>query len=180
MSKQNISTEMNGNSQPTIIDGRYEIQKKIGQGNYGEVWLVTPRRSLVSNKSSQKQYVLKRLNLRSSTGNSSQNDIKTAERESQLLSKLKHPNIVTYIDSFLSADGFLNIVMSYCEGGDLYNRLKDKKSKKESLSEDQIIEWFIQICLALLVRNLLRSAKMKSRFFFRLSTCTRTVFFIEI
>ncbi|CAF4969830.1 unnamed protein product, partial [Rotaria magnacalcarata] len=39
--------------------------------------------------------------------------------------------------------------MAYCEGGDLYTKLKEKKAKKESLAEDQLIEWFIQICMAL-------------------------------
>jgi serine/threonine protein kinase len=43
--------------------------------------------------------------------------------------------------------------MAYCEGGDLYTKLKEKKSKKESLTENQIIEWFIQICMALQVNK---------------------------
>lgn len=132
------------------VDDKYKFLKKIGQGSYGEVWLVLPKRKSTQ-KPSTKEHVLKRLDLRQSANAPSQNDIESAEREAKLLSTLKHPNIVAYTESFRSKDGFLNIVMAYCEGGDLYTRLKEKKSKRELLSEDQIIEWFIQICMALQV-----------------------------
>jgi NIMA (never in mitosis gene a)-related kinase len=134
------------------VRDKYKFLKKIGQGSYGEVWLVLPNNSS-SIKSQTKQHVLKRLDLRPSSNNPTQNDIESAEREAKLLSTLKHPNIVAYIESFRSSDGFLNIVMAYCEGGDLYTKLKEKKSKKESLTENQIIEWFIQICMAIQVNN---------------------------
>ena len=132
------------------VNDKYKFLKKIGQGSYGEVWLVLPKRKSTQ-KPSTKEHVLKRLDLRQSAIAPSQNDIESAEREAKLLSTLKHPNIVAYTESFRSKDGFLNIVMAYCEGGDLYTRLKEKKSKRELLSEDQIIEWFIQICMALQV-----------------------------
>ncbi|KAM9324456.1 serine/threonine-protein kinase Nek4 [Gastrophryne carolinensis] len=37
--------------------------------------------------------------------------------------------------------------MGYCEGGDLYHRLKDQKGKL--LPESQVVEWFVQIAMAL-------------------------------
>jgi len=134
------------------VNNKYEFLKKIGKGSYGEVWLVLPKKSS-SPKFHKKQYVLKRLDLHQTLNTPSQNDIESAEHEAKLLSTLKHPNIVAYIESFRSNDGFLNIVMAYCEGGDLYTKLKERKTKKESLTEDQIIEWFIQICMALQVKN---------------------------
>lgn len=149
MSKRTNSAESN---RPVDMSERYEMLKQIGKGSYGEVWLVLPLRLLPQHKPSTKQYVLKRLDLRSSLTNPTQNDIESAEREAKLLSTLKHPNIVAYTESFRSNDGFLNIVMTYCEGGDLYTKLKEKKNLKQTLSEDQIIEWFIQICMALQVR----------------------------
>ncbi|UJR16149.1 hypothetical protein I4U23_003060 [Adineta vaga] len=130
------------------VNDKYEFIKKIGKGSYGEVWLVLPKTPSAS-KSQSRQQVLKRLDLRQASNDSTQNDIEVAEREAKLLSTLKHPNIVAYTESFRSKDGFLNIVMAFCEGGDLYTKLKEKKSKREALTENQIIEWFIQICLAL-------------------------------
>ncbi|CAF2752766.1 unnamed protein product [Rotaria sp. Silwood2] len=147
LNKQNAS-ELALPSNHVDVNDKYKFLKKIGKGSYGEVWLVSPNSSS-SIKSHTKQYVLKRLDLQSSLNAPSQNDIESAEREATLLSTLKHPNIVAYIESFRSNDGFLNIVMAYCEGGDLYTKLKEKKNKKEFLTEEQIIEWFIQICMAL-------------------------------
>merc|ERR1719181_2586151 len=53
---------------------------------------------------------------------------KDAANEVKVLSSLKHPYIVAYKDSFIE-DGFLNIVMEYADGGDLFTRIqKAKKS----------------------------------------------------
>jgi NIMA (never in mitosis gene a)-related kinase len=134
------------------VNDKYKFLKQIGKGSYGEVWLVLPKRPPVI-KSSTKQYVLKRLDLRQSANNATENDIESAEREAKLLSTLKHPNIVAYTESFRSNDGFLNIVMTYCEGGDLYTKLKERKTNKQLLSENQVVEWFVQICMALQVNN---------------------------
>ena len=136
------------------VNNKYKFIRKIGKGSYGEVWLVSPNKPVTHKPIPVKQYVLKRLNLQQSLNAPSQNDIESAEQEAKLLSTLKHPNIVAYTESFRSNDGFLNIVMAYCEGGDLYTKLKEKKTKKELLVEDQIIEWFIQICMALQVKKL--------------------------
>jgi NIMA (never in mitosis gene a)-related kinase 1/4/5 len=46
-----------------------------------------------------------------------------------LLKQLGHPNIVAYKDSY-SDNGNINIVMSYCEGGDMYNKIKDAEGKQ--------------------------------------------------
>lgn len=40
----------------------------------------------------------------------------------------------------------LCIVMDYCENGDLYQALK--KRRGQLLPESQILDWFVQICLA--------------------------------
>ena len=47
------------------------------------------------------------------------------------------------------SQGVLHIVMSYCEGGDLCTRLKTNKGRL--LPESQVVEWFVQITLALQV-----------------------------
>lgn len=90
-----------------------------------------------------KQYVIKKLNLR----NASSRERRAAEQEAQLLSQLKHPNIVTYKESWEGGDGLLYIVMGFCEGGDLYRKLKEQKG--QLLPESQVVEWFVQIAMAL-------------------------------
>lgn len=42
--------------------------------------------------------------------------------------------------------GSLIIVMAYCEGGDLCKYLR---AQKEILEEQQLVEWLVQICMAL-------------------------------
>ena len=91
----------------------------------------------------------------------------SALREAQLLSSMAHPNIVAYKESFQDSSGnhdgvfirsliwlpgILHIVMAYCEGGDLSSRLK--ACKGVPLAEDQVIEWFVQITLALQVHHI--------------------------
>ncbi len=76
----------------------------------------------------------------------SDRDKMSAQQEAQLLKNLKHPNIVSYKESF-QIDGYLNIVMLFCDGGDLYTKIKEQNGK--FLEETQIVEWFVQIAMAL-------------------------------
>uniref|UniRef100_K1RSG7 non-specific serine/threonine protein kinase n=1 Tax=Magallana gigas TaxID=29159 RepID=K1RSG7_MAGGI len=115
---------------------QFEFIRQIGKGSYGEV-------TLQRHKKDRKQYVLKRINLKKA----SKREQHAAEQEAKLLSKLKHPNIVTYKDSFQGKDGYLHIAMQFCEGGDLYTKLKEQKGVP--LEERQVVEWFVQIAMAL-------------------------------
>ncbi|XP_070702117.1 serine/threonine-protein kinase Nek4 [Pempheris klunzingeri] len=114
----------------------YIFIRVVGKGSYGEV-------NLVKHKTDKKQYVIKKLNLTTS----SKRERRAAEQEAQLLSQLRHPNIVTYRESWEGDDRQLYIVMGFCEGGDLYHRLKQQKG--ELLPERQVVEWFVQIAMAL-------------------------------
>ncbi|XP_028747109.1 serine/threonine-protein kinase Nek4 isoform X2 [Peromyscus leucopus] len=96
----------------------YCYVRVVGRGSYGEV-------TLVKHRQDGKQYVIKKLNLR----NASSRERRAAEQEAQLLSQLKHPNIVTYKESWEGGDGLLYIVMGFCEGGDLYRKLKEQKGQ---------------------------------------------------
>ncbi|XP_011914852.1 PREDICTED: serine/threonine-protein kinase Nek4 isoform X3 [Cercocebus atys] len=114
----------------------YCYLRVVGKGSYGEV-------TLVKHRQDGKQYVIKKLNLQ----NASSRERRAAEQEAQLLSQLKHPNIVTYKESWEGGDGLLYIVMGFCEGGDLYRKLKEQKG--QLLPENQVVEWFVQIAMAL-------------------------------
>ncbi|KAM5315426.1 serine/threonine-protein kinase Nek4 isoform 3-T3 [Glossophaga mutica] len=125
----------------------YSYLQVVGRGSYGEVTLVRHRRD-------GRQYVIKKLNLR----NASSRERRAAEQEAQLLSQLKHPNIVTYKESWEGGDGLLYIVMGFCEGGDLYRKLKEQKG--QLLPESQVVEWFVQIAMALQVLSRLLASSL--------------------
>lgn len=114
----------------------YVKLNSIGRGNYGEAWLVR-------NKYDRKKYVLKSIDLRFAD----EKERIGARQEAELLSRLKHPNIVAYKESFNAPDGYLCIAMGYCEGGDLYHRLRQQNGVL--LPERQVGEWFVQISMAI-------------------------------
>ncbi|XP_066920931.1 serine/threonine-protein kinase Nek4-like [Clytia hemisphaerica] len=116
----------------------YVIGDVIGKGSYGEV-------TLASNKKDKKKYVIKKIDLH----NANAKERTFAQQEVEILSKLRHPNIVSYKESFQTNDGHLAIIMGYCEGGDLYTKLKKQAKQGEFLTETQIVEWFVQIAMAL-------------------------------
>ncbi|VDP70918.1 unnamed protein product [Echinostoma caproni] len=125
----------------------YEFLKAIGKGSYGEVWLCQQSKddkqvSCTNNLVEIVKYVVKKIDI-TQTGHAER---KAALLECKLLSELKHPNIVPYKESFIQS-GFLYIAMGYCEGGDLSTRLKLQNGRL--LAERCLVEWFIQIAIAL-------------------------------
>merc|ERR550514_1749074 len=73
---------------------------------------------------------------------------KDAANEVKVLSSLKHPYIVAYKDSFME-DGFLNIVMEYADGGDLFTKVQKARKAMTKFPEQHILRWFTQALLAL-------------------------------
>lgn len=116
----------------------YVLGDVIGKGSYGEVTLARHRKD-------KKQYVIKKIDFH----NASEKERLYAQQEVDILSKLRHPNIVSYKESFQTEDGGLSIVMGYCELGDLYQHLKKHSKRGEFLEETKIVEWFVQITMAL-------------------------------
>lgn len=62
------------------------------------------------------------------------------------MGKLVHPFIVRYRESFIE-DNTLNIVMEYCDNGDLNHFLK--LQNRRHLKEDKIWRIFLEICFGL-------------------------------
>ncbi|CAK6983307.1 serine/threonine-protein kinase Nek1-like, partial [Scomber scombrus] len=114
---------------------KYEQVKKIGKGGFG-------RAILVKSKEDGHQYVIKEINI----SDMSTEERQKAQQEVKVLSNMSHPFIVQYKESFEEGD-CLYIVMDYCEGGDLSKKIKSQEGKL--FSEEQILDWFVQICLAL-------------------------------
>ena len=66
-----------------------------------------------------------------------------------ILGQLNSKHIVQYIDSFVHGNK-VNIIMEYCEYGDLFTYLKNKASQGlNSLSESSIWKYLIQLCLGI-------------------------------
>lgn len=53
------------------------------------------------------------------------------------MKQMKHANIVGYKDSFIENE-YINIVMTYCEGGDMYAQIKSCGGKHFSESVTKI------------------------------------------
>ncbi|KAG8504610.1 Serine/threonine-protein kinase Nek1, partial [Galemys pyrenaicus] len=114
---------------------KYVRIQKIGEGSFGKA-------ILVKSTEDGRQYVIKEINI----SRMSSKEREESRREVAVLANMKHPNIVQYKDSF-EENGSLYIVMDYCEGGDLFKRINAQKGIL--FQEDQILDWFVQICLAL-------------------------------
>ncbi|XP_052445306.1 probable serine/threonine-protein kinase Sps1 isoform X3 [Carassius gibelio] len=72
-----------------------------------------------------------------------------ARAEIKILKEISHGYIVSYMDPLEDKQsGLYYIVMEYCAGGDLTKKIKTQK-EKGFFEEQQILDWFVQICLAL-------------------------------
>ncbi|XP_023695329.1 uncharacterized protein [Paramormyrops kingsleyae] len=77
------------------------------------------------------------------------NEIKQrTQSEVASLTDIDHRHIVHHVESFTDVNNCY-IVMDYCEGGDLTEKIKEQKSKDTPFLEEKILDWFVQICLAL-------------------------------
>ncbi|XP_077014271.1 serine/threonine-protein kinase Nek3 isoform X5 [Tamandua tetradactyla] len=131
----------------------YRTLRVIGEGSFGRVLLV-------EQQSSNRMFAMKELRLPKSFS-----EMQNSRKEAILLAKMKHPNIVAFQESF-EADGHLYIVMEYCDGGDLMQKIRHQKGKL--FPEDMILNWFTQMCLGVnhihMKRVLHRDIKAKNVF----------------
>ncbi|XP_035280415.1 serine/threonine-protein kinase Nek4-like isoform X4 [Anguilla anguilla] len=117
-----------GNNQSILEQHGYTLVGETGQGAFGKALRV-------KNEKDGKDYVIKTLQKTNMM------------REVSELEALKHPFIVQYNDSF-EDDMNVYIVMEYCEGGNLSEEIKKQKDTGEYFPEDQILTWFVEICMA--------------------------------
>ena len=117
---------------------RYRVVRQIGKGSFGKVFLVHALRE------GGARYVLKTVRLRGVH----QQERDACANEVALLSRLDHPSIVSFKESFLTPQGDLAIVMEYAEGGDLARRIADHRALGRAISEEVAMGWFVQLLLA--------------------------------
>jgi len=110
---------------------RYAVRKKIGSGSFGSVYIADDKSNpgLV--------VVIKKVEL----GGLDEKDRRQATAEAVMLKMLKHQNIVGYRDAFM-VDDTLNIVMEFCEAGDLASHIKKRKKSGEPFAEAEVLDYF--------------------------------------
>lgn len=116
----------------SIIDGKYKILNKIGQGGMSIVYLAM-------NERANKQWAIKEIR---------KDGVKDYEvvrqgliAETDILKRLNHSNLPSIIDVIDRDDTFL-IVMDYIEGKALDYWLK----KEGAQPQERVVEWAKQIC----------------------------------
>ncbi|MDI1242718.1 MAG: serine/threonine-protein kinase [bacterium] len=115
-----------------LLQDRYRIDRQIGQGGMGAVYIATDERfgSVVAIKE---------------TLCMDDNYRKAIEREARLLNSLKHHALPRVTDHFLESNGQF-LVMEYIPGEDLCCILEERG---EPFDADQVLEWADQLLEAL-------------------------------
>ena len=116
----------------TLLQNRYRLEKKIGQGGMGAVFIGKDERfgSVVAIKETlflDEKYR------------------KAFEREARLLNSLKHPALPRVSDHFEDSNGQF-LVMEYIEGDDL-SEIMDRDQKAFALKD--VLDWTLQLLDAL-------------------------------
>ncbi len=127
-----------------VLRGRYKIQKIIGQGGSGSIYLADDIRL------SGRQCALKEVEHNSSLPNEM---IKEARdqffREATVLARLDHPNLPKVSD-FFSIGTRDYLIMDYVPGEDLRTIMLKAKQKNQFLSEIDVLSWISQLSDALI------------------------------
>ncbi len=125
-------------SEGTILNGRYEIIRKIGGGGMGAVYLASDN-NLGGVLRAVKEMV--QTHIEEEQQEKAINDFK---RESMILSSLDHVSIPTIYDYFYDEkESRFYLVMKYISGGDLSARLRSAPEGR--IDEKSVCEWAVQI-----------------------------------
>lgn len=116
----------------SVIDGKYKILNIIGKGGMSVVYLAM-------NEKANKQWAIKEVR---KDGVQNFEVVKQGLIvETDMLKKLKHPNLPSIVD-VIESEGTLLIVMDYIEGKPLSDYLVDQKA----MPQEEVIEWAKQLC----------------------------------
>ena len=115
----------------------YIIQKTLGKGSYGIVYKV-------QKQNTNEIYVLKKIPLKGL----SEKEISEVRQEAKILSSINSDFVVKYFDSF-EENNNINIVMEYCDKGDLNDFILRKKEENKLIEEAIIWNLFIKITIGL-------------------------------
>jgi tRNA A-37 threonylcarbamoyl transferase component Bud32 len=122
----------------TLLNGRYEIVRRIGGGGMGAVYLAKDRH-LGDAARAVKEMVESHID-----DSQHEKAIGDFKRESLLLTSLEHPSIPTIYDYFYDdAAGRFYLVMKYISGGDFASRLRNAPGGR--IDERTVTDWGMQV-----------------------------------
>lgn len=116
----------------TILHGRYRIERVLGSGGFGHVYLAI---DLTSNR----QFAIKEYFV---TGTSGQAQL---QHEARVLSQLHHPNLPAFHEAF-NERGHYFVVLSYIEGTDLTDHIRIARQRNEVIPLPQVLGWILSVC----------------------------------
>lgn len=115
-----------------LVDGRYRILRKVGQGGMSVVYLAR-------DEYENRQWAVKEVR------REGVQDFRVVEQglitETNMLKRLNHPNLPHIVDVIENEDRFL-IVMDYIQG----ISLKDRLSEVGAFSQEDVVRWGMQLC----------------------------------
>ncbi|GCC30369.1 hypothetical protein chiPu_0008817, partial [Chiloscyllium punctatum] len=117
---------------------KYEKVITIGRGASAEVLLM-------NNLETKKLYAVKRIKIDPSLKTRTKEAVM---QEATILTRLKHPHIVTCHEYFIDQEEYVFIVQDYCDGGTLDDVIQSQK-KNEYFAEKDIMRWFVQLVMAI-------------------------------
>jgi len=116
----------------SLVDGKYKILNKVGQGGMSVVYLAM-------NEKANKQWAVKEVR---------KDGIKDFEivkqglvAETDILKKLSHPNLPSIVDVIDTEDSFI-IIMDYIQGNSLNKALDEYGAQPQ----EYVIDWAKQLC----------------------------------
>jgi len=118
--------------QGTVLNGYYRIERALGSGGFGHVYLSVDLRT-------NQQYAIKEYLVAGASGKAQ------LEHEARVLSQLHHPNLPAFQDAF-DERGRYYIVLGYIEGSDLTDLIRVVRQRNEVVPLARILNWIISIC----------------------------------
>jgi len=116
----------------TVLHGRYRVERALGSGGFGHVYLSVDLQSGT-------QYAIKEYLVTGSSGKAQ------LEHEAQVLSQLHHSNLPALLTAF-DERGHYYVVLGYIEGNDLTDYIRVVRQKNEAIPLARLMEWILSIC----------------------------------
>lgn len=117
----------------SVVEGKYEILKLIGQGGMSKVYLAMDKRL-------NKQWAVKEIEKKARDKNY-EIIFQSAIAEANMIKRLDHPSLPRIVD-IIEYEDFIYVIMDYIEGEPLSKILDEYGAQPQDL----VIDWAKQIC----------------------------------